>query len=316
MSLTSPTNPTNPTNQTTPTNPTNPIPHLPVCEAEHQMAHGFFVEPGGMGNFLIMARRLALRVAALGSLGDDDYGRRVRALLEAEGVDMSAVASLNQQPTTLCFVLVDDAGRHVFLGVRSQTVELTLSEDWQARIRHARALYFNGYSLLSTASAYRVTTAVAYCTSAGVPVFFDPGPSIPKIEPALMESCLRRSTAVLLTSAEARQLLGAGAPDAAARSLLSRGAQMAVVKWGADGCYLATASEAVHVPAFAVPVRDTTGAGDAFDAAIVAGYLNRHSLEQMGRLANAVGAATVTKLGTGTRLPQRHEIEALLARPR
>jgi sugar/nucleoside kinase (ribokinase family) len=75
---------------------------------------------------------------------------------------------------------------------------------------------------------------------------------------------------------------------------------------------LATAEAHVQVPGFPVEVRDTAGAGDAFTSACVYGYLKGWSLEKMGLLANAVGAMAVAKLGTGTMLPQREEIAALL----
>ena len=61
-----------------------------------------------------------------------------------------------------------------------------------------------------------------------------------------------------------------------------------------------------------VKVVDTAGAGDAFDAACVYGRLRGLPLEKIGQLANAVGGAAVSKAGTGTRLPTKHEILDLL----
>jgi len=61
-----------------------------------------------------------------------------------------------------------------------------------------------------------------------------------------------------------------------------------------------------------VDVRDTDGAGDAFDAAFICGILHGLSLDYAGRLANAAGGATVTKIGAGTRLPTKQEVMDLL----
>ena len=64
-----------------------PIHSLPLRADEHQMAHGLFIEPGGTGNFLIMASRLGLKAAPIGVLGDDPYQETILGKLAKEGVD-------------------------------------------------------------------------------------------------------------------------------------------------------------------------------------------------------------------------------------
>ncbi|MEM7346767.1 MAG: carbohydrate kinase family protein, partial [Chloroflexota bacterium] len=94
----------------------------------------------------------------------------------------------------------------------------------------------------------------------------------------------------------------------------NKNTSLAIIKLGRDGCLLVTSEHHTHVPGFAVDVRDTAGAGDSFASAVIYGYLRNWSLEEIGILGNAVGAMVVAKLGTGTMLPQRSEIVALLAR--
>lgn len=63
-------------------------------------------------------------------------------------------------------------------------------------------------------------------------------------------------------------------PQHAAETLLRLGAQIAVIKMGAQGAYAATSKgETAMKKAYSVPVIDVVGAGDAFDAAFIAGYL-------------------------------------------
>jgi ribokinase len=57
---------------------------------------------------------------------------------------------------------------------------------------------------------------------------------------------------------------------------------------------------------------DATGAGDAFSAGLIFGYLNRISLPAAGVLANALGALAVQVLGAGSALPERDEVRKLL----
>jgi len=96
--------------------------------------------------------------------------------------------------------------------------------------------------------------------------------------------------------------------------MLTQGPAVVIAKLGGRGCLVVTAAEHALVDAFPIAVRNTAGAGDAFSAACVYGYLQGFSLRQIGLLANAVGAASVAKLGTGADLPHRQEIAQLLAR--
>jgi len=77
-------------------------------------------------------------------------------------------------------------------------------------------------------------------------------------------------------------------------------------------CLIVTASKQEQVDGFSVAVHNTAGAGDAFSAAYIYGYLKGFAAREIGIFANAVGALAVTKIGTGRNLPQRQEIAQLL----
>jgi len=289
-----------------------PIPKLPIRQNEHQIAHGLFVEPGGAGNFLIAASRMGLKAAAIGCVGDDVYGRHIINQLKGEGVDVSDVDLLSEKRTTLTLVLVDDAGEHVFLGVLGTAKITSLPASWARKTTQARAFYTNGYAFLEANPPSLIVEAIRMAKAKGTLVFFDPGPQIPDIEPSLMKSAVADADVLLLTLEEATMLTGNELPEHAARELLSQGPMLVVLKMGAKGCLISSEDGILKLDAFPVSPRDTTGAGDAFDAACVYGVLKGLSLEQMGTLANAVGGATTTKLGAGTRLPTWKEVLQLL----
>lgn len=91
------------------------IERLPVEAERVQTIRSVSVEPGGAGNFLITAARLGARAVALGTIGEDVYGQAAYDALLAEGVDVSYVQRGAGSHNVLVLVLVDDAGRHVFL---------------------------------------------------------------------------------------------------------------------------------------------------------------------------------------------------------
>lgn len=289
-----------------------PVPRLPIEANQHQKTGGLFVEVGGAGNFLVAAAHLGLRTGALGSVGADWYGRQVMAHLVAEGIDVSGLQLLPGAQTTLALVLIDDTGDHVFLGVVGTGGEVPLHGDWQAQIKRCRALYTNGYVFMEATTPDDVLEAFELGSRAGIPTFFDPGPVISEIDPHWLKAMLERTTMLQLTHEEALMLVDTGSAGEVARALLEKGPELVAVKLGAAGCLLATQEEALRVPGIVVPVRDTTGAGDAFDAACVYAHLRGFSLEQMGVFANAVGAATTMVVGAGTRIPDLAAVRRLL----
>ncbi|HLF72824.1 MAG TPA: carbohydrate kinase family protein [Anaerolineales bacterium] len=291
-----------------------PIPELPVSPGKHQLARGAYLEPGGAGNFLIMSARLGLNPAAIDRVGEDFYGRRIRETLDAEGVDVSHVELLEGAQTTLVLVIVAESGEHVFLGVLGASGLQEIHAAHRQRIIEAGAFYTNGHTFLIARSVDLVLEAIGTARDHGVPVFFDPGPQIPNIEPRVMEMAIAHTNVLLLTQEEAALLAGGRPLADLSRALLSAGPSLVVIKMGAEGCFIADHERSVKLAAFPVKVVDTCGAGDAFDAACVYGYLHRFSLDQIASLANAVGAATVARLGTGTRLPHKKDIVTLLER--
>ena len=73
-----------------------------------------------------------------------------------------------------------------------------------------------------------------------------------------------------------------------------------------------TPTGTVEHPGYPVPLVDSTGAGDCFAAAFVYAYLRQWSLPAVVAFANAMGAATVQKLGSGRQTPTRAEVSAVL----
>jgi ribokinase len=292
-----------------------PIAQLPVRPWEHQLARDMLIEAGGTGNFLTMAARLGLRAMALGVAGQDFFGEQVLAALANEGVDLTHVIVPPHSRTTVSIVLVDDAAQHVFVWMNGTGQQQPFDPAWRAIIEPADAVFTTGYALqpTSTFAPSAVKTCLDIAHARKIPVFFDLGPAAAQAERADLDATIARTTVLLGTDEEIAARTGIDDPRRAAGELLAQGPAMVIVKLGGRGCLIVTAEQHALVDAFPVAVRNTAGAGDAFSAACVYGYLQGYSIEQIGILANAVGAASVATLGTGTRLPHKQEIARLLS---
>ena len=290
-----------------------PIERLPLLPNNHGWAEGIFVEPGGAGNVLVAARRLNLATAALGHVGDDRYGHEMLDMLAVEGVSLAETAVCPERATVICIVLADTLGQHVYLGIKDDLGLWPFPDRWRAVIAQARALYTDGYTLRDILAPDDMFAAFAAARAAGTPSFFDPGPSAEFIPRETLVRALSATDVLLLTEPEAALLIGKQDRDETVHALMALGATTVVLKLGAEGCLVATATAITHVPAFSVAVVDTVGAGDAFAPAFIAGWIRGGSPRACATLANAMGALAATQRGAGTRIPPRERLLEMLA---
>lgn len=289
-----------------------PVDRLPLRPDEHGWADDLYTELGGACTTLVAARRMDLSVTALGMVGDDEYGAKIREMLAGEGVVVSHMFAAPGRKTVLCVVITDKQGRHVFLGIKDDKSPERCPPRWQELVRRVRSVFTNGYTLLDMLDPRDVLSALQVARAHHVPVFFDPGPSIAALKLDLLERVLSLVDVMLLTEDEARHLTDAAGPNAA-KAIQARGPQVVVLKRGEEGCCVATGEDLIQHPGFDVQVVDTVGAGDAFVAAFIAGHLRGGSWQECAALANAMGAAVAATQGAGRCVPPATHVLELLA---
>ena len=117
---------------------------------------------------------------------------------------------------------------------------------------------------------------------------------------------------VFLNQNELRLMTSLTDPVEASQKILAYGPEVVFLKCGAAGCRIFTKSQDLSVPGFAVQSVDATGAGDAFDAAMLHALLQGMPLEEAGRFANAAGALATLGLGAQTSQPDLLQINEFL----
>jgi sugar/nucleoside kinase (ribokinase family) len=279
------------------------------------MHHARYMElgPGGATNVAITASRLGLEVVCLGEVGDDIFGRVVVEGLVKEGIHVTEVFTSENTDTPVAGVIVDRNAQPAYIGHQGELQHHQLAEQWRSRICSSDFFFTEGW-IDHPAMAQVNTEALHLANQSGVTTFFDPGPGNPKLDREWINEAIQYAKILLLTENEARQLTGVDDPVPSAQTLLDKGPELVVIKRGAAGCLLLHEQEVRIAPGYPVAARDTTGAGDSLDAAIIYGYQRGLDLEDLGTFANAVGAAKVQKLGTGHNMPTAQEIRDILIR--
>jgi ribokinase len=288
------------------------IPQLPVEANRHQLAQSIRIEPGGAGNFLIAGARLGMQMVAVGTLGVDIFGQAVADRLQLEQVDLRGVVRSDGSTTTTVIVLVDDHGGHVFLGAYGEGPQVVLPASWTDEIAASQAVFSAGYTLQEKRISEATFTALDFAKAQGMPVFFDPGFEIARCTPEQKTRAVAASRVLLLTEEELPLLTG-GAPGVeAARRLMDVGPELVCLKRGQNGCMIISRDQVIEHSGYPVPVRDTAAAGDSFDAAFIYAYLHKWPLTDVAAFANAMGAAKVQKVGSGSSVPTAAEVQQVL----
>jgi len=262
------------------------------------------VQGGGpVATALVTLARLGVSTAFAGAVGDDDFGRQIRAGLLSEHVDCTWLRDVSGAASQVAFIAVDAAGhRNIFWhrGDVQPALPGTFAETLAAGVR---VLHLDG---LHGEVAIR---AAEIARGLGVTTVLDAGTLR-----LGMDRLLPLIDHLVVSENFAQQLLGRDDPEAALRQLAAEGAQAVTITRGRHGSIsLDQDQQIVHQPAFDVTVVDTTGCGDVFHGGYIYGLLQQWPLPQRVRFAAACAALKARRMGGRTAIPTRADVEALLA---
>ena len=252
------------------------------------------VMPGGAAaNVAVWAHRLGAEVALVGKVGDDTLGTLMLAHLRSEGVAQQVI-TVSGGLSTRVGILVSADGEHSFVIDHTKVLRFDEGDVPSSLLDSADAVFFNGYDIFLARSTAFLEPLLAEARRRAIPVAFDAS-SFALIEAYGVERLLRGLgplDMLFANDAEAEVLRG----DHPLAALTSRAA-LVVVKRGADGALARTATAEWSAGAERVSVVDTTGAGDAFDAAFLVEYLRTRDVEAALLAGNRLGAWVAAHLG-------------------
>ncbi|CQR63953.1 ribokinase [Streptomyces leeuwenhoekii] len=264
------------------------------------------VHPGGKGaNQAVAAARLGARTALLARVGADDHGRLLLESQRAAGVDTVGVL-VGEDPTGVALITVDPSGDNSIVVSPGANARLG-PED----VRAAGSL-LHASRVVSAQLEIPLETVVEVVRNLPPDGRFVLNPSPPRPLPA---EVLAACDPLIVNEHEARVILGdacvSGEPADWARILLAKGPRSVVVTLGAQGALVASAEGVSRVPSVRVDAVDTTGAGDAFTAALAWRLGTGWDLVRAAAYAARVGAAAVTRPGAQASYPTAAEVDAL-----
>jgi ribokinase len=267
----------------------------------------FFMNPGGKGaNQAVAAARLGGNVTLVAKTGEDIFGRQAKSLFESENQNTEYLFSDRESPSGIALITVDNHAENCIVVAPGANAGLSRQDIDTASpaILKADIVLMQLEIPLETVI---YTAEIAF--KAGKKVILNPAPA-----QSLPTELLKMLYMITPNETEAELLTGIRVTDqesaeTAAKMLLDKGVEVAVVTLGSKGALLVTSDICKLIPGYRVEAVDTTAAGDCFNGALAVALSEGASLQKAIGFANKAASISVTRMGAQASAPYRNEIE-------
>jgi len=271
---------------------------------------------GCANNTAIGLARLGISAGAMGKVGEDGFGDFVINNLRRNGVDTRGIRRTDEANTSLTFVMIAPDGERSFLHYIGANGTIKPEDIDFGLIGESRILHIGGFFLMPGFDGEPTVQVLKKAKEMGVTISLDTAWDSRGNWMKLLEPCLPYVDIFLPSIEEAKMLSGKEDPEEISLFFLDYGIEIVGLKMGEEGSYVRTRDETVREPAYKVNVVDATGAGDAFVAGFLAGYIMGWDLKRCVRLANATGAACVTAIGTTAGIRDLDQVLSIIPGPK
>jgi 5-dehydro-2-deoxygluconokinase len=293
---------------------------------------------GSPTNISVGGHRLGLKTALLTAVGSDPVGDFILHFLENEGVDTRFIPRkpLNRSSAVVLGIEPPDKFPLVYYRDNCADINLTIDDVLAAPVEDCAVFQFAGTNLSREPSRSATMFAAEQAKQAGAKVVLDIDFRPDQWHDVRAFGVVIRSTlrlvdvvigtqdeinAAMLTDTRQMHLAHSQVSDTkvegdsrtAVQVMLGHGPEAVIEKVGAEGAQVhLPGGELIHAPGFPVEIYNILGAGDAFGAGFLYGYVKGWDWYRSARLGNACGAIVVTKHGCANFMPTMDEVMAFV----
>ncbi len=293
---------------------------------------------GSPTNISVGGARLGLKTALVTGLGEDPVGDFIADFLEKEGVDFSYSPRKPEHRTSAVVLGIEPPDRFPLVYYRENCadIELTIDDVLASPVADAKVFQFAGTNLSKEPSRSSTMFGAEFSQQVGTTVVFDLDfrpdqwhdprafgvvarsvlPNVDVVvgtEDEINAAVLSDASQMSLTHSQISDAKVEGDVKAAISWLLELGPEAVVEKVGALGSRVHLASgEVLEAPGFPVEIYNILGAGDAFGAGFIYGFVNDWGWQRSARLGNACGAIVVLAHGCANFMPTYDEVMAFV----
>jgi sugar/nucleoside kinase (ribokinase family) len=273
---------------------------------------------GAAGYTSIALAQLGVPHLLAGTVGDDSWGHTIHdTLAEFESIDLSGVEIVPGTSTGVCAALVDELGNRAFVSHAgaAASVDAAFLDRHNKHLLNSSYLLVCGYFFMPHLRGASMQTFLREARERGTVTMLDTGWDPDNWPPESRQEVLSLLTEVdvfLPNLDEAKELTGEDSPLNCARALVTQGAGTVAIKLGADGSLWFDGQQPVIEPGRPVTAIDTTGAGDAFNAALIYAFEQGWEMRLSLSFANALCSLLISR--SGDRFPSLNDVLRILTR--
>jgi ribokinase len=263
---------------------------------------------GSAANTIVGLARLGCKVGFIGKVAEDHEGKLQIDCLKSEGVNTDGIIHSPKGKSGICLGFVDRKGaRALYINPGVNDVIEPRELQWEY-VSQTEILHLSSFV---GEKSFRAQKKVLSSLPEGVKISFDPGSLYAQKGFSAIEPIIQNSFVMMPNAIELKLITGESDIPEGAAMLIGAGVKIVAVKLGDKGCYVTNGEEKKTIAPFKVPVVDTTGAGDAFNAGFLYGLIQNKTLGECGRIGNFVAAKSVMKMGARDGLPKEEDLAYL-----
>jgi sugar/nucleoside kinase (ribokinase family) len=265
----------------------------------------FDIVPGGISNTVFALQRLGTKVGWLTEAGNDLFSRFIVDQAEVEGVETSLIRRRDQsmRRVTVALSYPEDRGFVSYIESEPDVIDLALQHGSDVEYGHIH------FARLHVDP--RMPDLLRQCRERGIFVSSDCQHQENTLKNDLVREVLSLIDLFIPNSKEAQELTGTDTLDDAAQALREIVPNL-IVKEGGDGAHSWSEGKHVYQEALDLTPRDTTGAGDVFNAGVLAAHIAGHDIKTCLRWGVVAGGLATQGPGGTATAPTREQLEIRL----
>ena len=285
-----------------------------IVKVDHIPAHDEKVRgtllgkfPGGIiGNFCAAAAKFGATTGVVTKLGKDEYGDLCLNDFAKRGINVAGLVQKENVDTYFCVIHLDSTGEKALTIVQTSGFLPQKEEIDLEYVRGAR------YVHMTTLDVDLANYVFGQLEGSGCVVSLDIEATSSKVDTSVWSTVLSKLDIAFPNLAGLQALTGQQDSEQGARYLLDRGVKIVVVTCGSQGVRIYREQYSYEHPIYQVDVKDTTGAGDCFNAVFIACLSKSWPIERAAKYASAAAAISIQSVGAREGLPACDEVEAFL----
>ncbi|MGZ7118828.1 MAG: carbohydrate kinase family protein [Methanobacterium sp.] len=279
------------------------------CKDDESYIKDFSVSCGGSAaNTIIGLSRLGIKTGFIGKISNDDDGKLLLQNLKKEGVNTENIVITEGRSGNVLGFVDEDGERALYVdsGVNDRIKFNEINLDY---LNNLRVLHLTSFVSNSIEAQKQAMEEI----SKGITVSFDPGRIYVEKGVNYIRDILDRTNIILINEVELKHLIGNKFPTCKQKAevLLDYGIEIIVVKRGNKGSYVTDGDKSHNIKPFNVNCIDSTGAGDAFNAGFIYGFIKGKDLKESCIMGNFVAGSCIEMEGAIKGLPELSKLKEM-----